>query len=391
MKTVVILTHVTFDNSPYCIYVHEHAKELVKQGYRVIVFAIIHWFPLLSHFQKYKKDFMKRIKGKNKHQVIDGVEVIYKKATSFSNLLYNTNINLNGMSYYCSIKRLFKKIYKTENVIWIDAHTFKIEGYVANKLKKKYKNVTTTVTLHGTSFFKNTNTPTGIASIRKILNGVDYSVCVSNKIEKLAQKNGVNNTQVIYNGIQAHEFEQVNKEDYKYNIITVGSLIPRKKHDITINAIGQLVKKYPQIKLNIIGFGSELDNLKNLVKEKKLENVVYFKGQVNNKEVQKLMSESYIFVLPSVSEGFGIVYAEAMKAKCITIGTKNEGIDGFIKNGVNGFLVNPNVDEIVELIENIYNNKYNIEEIREKALKNVEQLTWENNAKKYIEIIGKHI
>ena len=387
MKTVVILTHVTFDNSPYCIYVHEHAKELVKQGYRVIVFAIIHWFPLLSHFQKYKKDFMKRIKGKNKHQVIDGVEVIYKKATSFSNLLYNTNINLNGMSYYCSIKRLFKKIYKTENVIWIDAHTFKIEGYVANKLKKKYKNVTTTVTLHGTSFFKNTNTPTGIASIRKILNGVDYSVCVSNKIEKLAQKNGVNNTQVIYNGIQAHEFEQVNKEDYKYNIITVGSLIPRKKHDITINAIGQLVKKYPQIKLNIIGFGGEIEKLKTVVQENNLSKNVCFKGQITNEEVQDLMNKSYIFLLPSINEGFGIVYAEAMKARCITIGTIGEGIDGFIINGENGFLVNADINEIKNLIMDIYDGKYDLNKIRTNAYNDSKELTWKNNIQKYLNLI----
>lgn len=387
MKTVVILTHVTFDNSPYCIYVHEHAKELVKQGYRVIVFAIIHWFPLLSHFQKYKKDFMKRIKGKNKHQVIDGVEVIYKKATSFSNLLYNTNINLNGMSYYCSIKRLFKKIYKTENVIWIDAHTFKIEGYAANKLKKKYKNVTTTVTLHGTSFFKNTNTPTGIASIRKILNGVDYSVCVSNKIEKLAQKNGVNNTQVIYNGIQAHEFEQVNKEDYKYNIITVGSLIPRKKHDITINAIGQLVKKYPQIKLNIIGFGGEIEKLKTVVQENNLSKNVCFKGQITNEEVQDLMNKSYIFLLPSINEGFGIVYAEAMKARCITIGTIGEGIDGFIINGENGFLVNADINEIKNLIMDIYDGKYDLNKIRTNAYNDSKELTWKNNIQKYLNLI----
>ena len=387
MKTVVILTHVTFDNSPYCIFVHEHAKALVEQGYRVIVFAIIHWFPLLSHFQKYKKDFMKRIKGKNKHQVIDGVEVIYKKATSFSNLLYNTNINLNGMSYYCSIKRLFKKIYKTENVIWIDAHTFKIEGYVANKLKKKYKNITTTVTLHGTSFFKNTNTPTGIASIRKIFNGVDYSVCVSNKIEKIAQKNGVNNTQVIYNGIQAHEFEQVNKEDYKYNIITVGSLIPRKKHDITINAIGQLVKKYPQIKLNIIGFGGEIEKLKTVVQENNLSQNVCFKGQITNEEVQDLMNKSYIFLLPSINEGFGIVYAEAMKARCITIGTIGEGIDGFIINGENGFLVNADINEIKNLIIDIYDGKYDLNKIRTNAYNDSKELTWKNNIQKYLNLI----
>lgn len=391
MKTVIILTHVTFDNSPYCIYVHEHAKALTKQGYRVIVFAIIHWFPLLSHLQKYKKDFMKRIKGKNKHQVIDGVEVIYKKAISFSNLLYNTNINLNGMSYYHSIKHYFRRIYKKENIVLIDAHTFKVEGYVAYKLKRKYKKLNTVVTLHGTSFSRNTETKEGIKSIREILNGVDYSICVSNKIAKLAKKIGVKNTRVIYNGINEQKLEEVNKDDYKYNIISVGSLSLNKKHDITINSISELSKKYPQIKLNIVGNGSEIDNLKNLVKEKKLDNVVCFRGQISNEEVQKLMSESYIFVLPSVNEGFGIVYAEAMKAKCVTIGTKNEGIDGFIKNGVNGFLVNPNVDEIVELIENIYNNKYDIVAIRKEALKDVEQLTWKNNAKKYLKIIDKHI
>lgn len=391
MKTVVILTHVTFDNSPYCIYVHEHAKALVKQGYRVIVFAIIHWFPILSHFQKYKKKFMKKMHGEKKSRIIDGVEVIYKKAMSFSNFLYDTKINLNGMSYYHSIKHCFKKIYKKENIVLIDAHTFKVEGYVAYKLKRKYQNLNTVVTLHGTSFSRNTKTKEGIKSIKKILNGVDYSICVSNKIEREAKKIGVNNTRIIYNGINEQKLEEVNKDDYKYNIISVGSLSLNKKHDITINAISELSKKYPQIKLNIVGTGSEIDNLKNLVKEKKLDNVVCFRGQISNEEVQKLMSESYIFVLPSVNEGFGIVYAEAMKAKCVTIGTKNEGIDGFIKNGVNGFLVNPNVDEIVELIENIYNNKYDIVAIRKEALKDVEQLTWKNNAKKYLKIIDKHI
>ena len=91
--------------------------------------------------------------------------------------------------------------------------------------------------------------------------------------------------------------------------------------------------------------------------------------------------------MPSINEGFGIVYLEAMKAGCITIGTKGEGIDGFIENGKNGFLVNPNVDEIVKLIDEIYNDKYNLDTIRFNAFDDVAELTWENNAKKYIEII----
>ena len=163
------------------------------------------------------------------------------------------------------------------------------------------------MTLHGTSFLRNTKTKNGIRLINKILNSVDYSVCVSDMLKNIATTCGAKNAITIYNGVNQHEFEKVNKEDYKYNIITVGSLIPRKKHDITIQAIEKLYKKYPKIRLNIVGFGVEKENLTNLVKEKKLEEVVTFKGEISNNEVLELMNKSYVFILPSVAEGFGIV------------------------------------------------------------------------------------
>lgn len=99
------------------------------------------------------------------------------------------------------------------------------------------------------------------------------------------------------------------------------------------------------------------------------------------------MNKSYILLLPSVAEGFGIVYIEAMKAGTIPIATKGEGIDGFIRNGENGFLIEPNIDEIEQLIAEIYSEKYNLEEIRENAYTTSKELTWSNNAKKYINII----
>lgn len=112
-----------------------------------------------------------------------------------------------------------------------------------------------------------------------------------------------------------------------------------------------------------------------------------FKGEISNDEVLELMNKSYILLLPSVAEGFGIVYIEAMKAGTIPIATKGEGIDGFIRNGENGFLIEPNIDEIEQLITEIYLEKYNIEEIRKNAYTTSKELTWSNNAKKYINLI----
>ena len=99
-----------------------------------------------------------------------------------------------------------------------------------------------------------------------------------------------------------------------------------------------------------------------------------------------MLSKSNVFVLPSSPEGFGITYVEAMNNGCIVIGTRGEGIDGFVKDGVNGFLTNVDVDEISDKILYILNN--NCDKIRKTGIKDAKMLTWENNAKKYIELLG---
>lgn len=385
-KTIVILSHVGFDNSPYCNYVQAHAKALAKQGYRVKVLAMIPWFPVFSYFQKYKRKFLSRI-GNYKKQVqnIDGVEVIYKKILSISNVFYDSKINLNGIFYYHAIKKIFTPIYKNETIVMIDAHTFKVEGYVAYRLKKKYPSIKTTVTLHGTSFMRNVTTQNGIHQIQKIFQKVDYAICVSDKIKKQINALGVHNAKVIYNGINQYDLETIDKEKCLYNILFVGNLIKQKNCDIVIKAIHKILPEYKNIKLTIVGEGIEKKSLENLVKELKMTENVTFTGRISNDQVLSLMNQSYIFIMPSVSEGFGIVYPEAMSMGVIVIGTSGEGIDGFIKNEKNGFLVNPNVDEIAQLIKKIYQNQYNIEEIRNKAYHAAKELTWENNAKKYLE------
>lgn len=67
------------------------------------------------------------------------------------------------------------------------------------------------------------------------------------------------------------------------------------------------------------------------------------------------MRDSDIFILPSVGETFGMVYLEAMASGCITIGTKGDGIDGFIRDKQNGFLTLPVSTEIRKLLLNIKN------------------------------------
>lgn len=370
-QTIIILTHFNDAVKPnYAPYVHNHAMALSKLGYNVIVLVSI---PIKSNtiFKSFSTE------------VINGVKIVYFKRLGFSNFLYKSKINLNAISYYLGCKNIIEKIFKENNVVAIDAHTFKTEGVVASKLKRKY-NTSTFVTLHGTSFERNLHFKNGICSIRKVASSVDYMICVSEKLEKKLLDLGINNTKVIYNGANQYDYSRDNNN---FNIITVGYFTRVKNFDIVIRAFAKVIKRFPMAKLTIIGDGVLSNELKTLVYDLKVENFVKFTGVLDNRGVNRLLSKSNIFVLPSSPEGFGIAYVEAMNNGCIVIGTKNEGIDGFVKNGVNGFLTNVDVNEISDRIIDIFNNKY--DDIRDKGYKDARILTWENNAKKYIELFGE--
>lgn len=372
--TIIILSQADFNNKKisYTSYVHNHALSLQKEGYNVVVLASITIKPK-NMLKKYVKE-----------QIIDGVKVIYFKRLGFSNLLYNSKINLNAISYFLGSNKIIADLVKKENVILLDAHTFKIQGVAASKLKKIY-NIPTFVTLHGTSFDRNLHFRNGINSIKKVANSIDYYICVSKKIEKQLDDLNIKNKKVIYNGVNFNKNLTYNKK--KFSIITVGSFTYDKNIDVIINSFKKILNQIPNCHLTIIGDGVLKDKLYEIAYP--IRDKITFTGFLPNNEVLEYLSISNVFILPSSPEGFGICYIEAMSNRCITIGTKGEGIDGFIKDGVNGFLVNINEEEIANLIIEIFNNKYDLEKIREAGKNDARKLTWKRNANEYIKLINE--
>lgn len=351
----------------------------------MIVFAPINWFPFLSLIKKERKSFYKNKVGT---KIIDGVTVIYKKRLSFSNILSDSKINLNGISYYYTIRKKIKKILKKEEVLFIDAHMFKIEGYVASLLHKKF-GIPSIVTCHGTSLLKTLQNKNCKYIASKIINNINYAVCVSDLLSNKLRSVGFNNVKTIYNGINSYRDSKEKKiVERDIIILTVATLIKRKNVDLVIESFKRIYDRYSDAKLFIIGEGIEKENLESKAQQLKIAGNVKFLGQLDNKSVYEYMQRSKIFLLPSINEGFGIVYAEAMYNGCFTIGTRNEGIDGFIKNEINGFLVNPNIKEIVGKINYILDNESKLQNIRKKAIDDASNLSWENNAKEYINLIN---
>jgi len=125
--------------------------------------------------------------------------------------------------------------------------------------------------------------------------------------------------------------------DQVSRFIFVGSLYELKNVDITIRALHQALGDAPYI-FDIVGDGAENNRLHQLVDALGVNDKVIFHGRKSRDEAQKLMEKADCFVMVSSREAFGLVYVEAMAKGLLVVGTQGQGIDGVVKDGVNGFL-----------------------------------------------------
>jgi len=100
------------------------------------------------------------------------------------------------------------------------------------------------------------------------------------------------------------------------------------------NAVGDVIKSLkhlpPEIKFIVVGAGPEKKILPELAKDEGVADRVVFLGAVEHKEVPKYLKISDIFVRPSLSEGFGSSFIEAMAAGLPVVATQEGGIADFL-------------------------------------------------------------
>lgn len=135
--------------------------------------------------------------------------------------------------------------------------------------------------------------------------------------------------------------------------VYVGSLIGRKYPSAVITALSRAYQG-DQFEVTYIGEGDEKKRIQQSFESSGCKGRLYFAGRIPRNEVIGYLKQSDVFVMISKGEIFGLVYLEAMALGCITIASRNEGIDGIIENGVNGFLCEAgNAEELAYIISEI--------------------------------------
>lgn len=128
-------------------------------------------------------------------------------------------------------------------------------------------------------------------------------------------------------------WREIGKKEDDVFLVTASRLVPKNGIEDIINALSHLP---PRVKLLIVGKGNLERSLKMLVSKLSLGERVVFKGYVDHTDLPAYLQACDIFIRPSISEGFGNAFIEAMAAGLPVIATPVGGIVDFLKDKQTG-------------------------------------------------------
>ncbi|HGF7952273.1 glycosyltransferase [Enterococcus faecium] len=219
--------------------------------------------------------------------------------------------------------------------------------------------------------------------------GKAIPVAISKEIQSMMSEEYrlKNKAELIYNPVDVNKFYKNNDKHEDICLITAGRLSKQKNQKLLIDAIKLLCHEYQNISLSILGDGPLRDELENYVQGNGLDNVIFFKGNVDN--VEEYFSKSDIFVLSSSYEGLPLVILEAMAAQLPIISTNVGGIRDIVTD--NGLLVEAeNENEMVKALKKLIENKDLREKFGNNSLKNVQNYDSNVIVDQYIELYMKY-
>ncbi len=122
-------------------------------------------------------------------------------------------------------------------------------------------------------------------------------------------------------------------------LVTVGSLLPGKNISALIAALPLLRDRFPDLGLEVIGSGRLLGDLQQQTRLLGLEEVVNFSGNLSHDQVMAHLSQSHVFVFPTLYEGFPKALLEAMACGLPIVANPVSVIPKLLEGGA-GLLLN---------------------------------------------------
>lgn len=235
-------------------------------------------------------------------------------------------------------------------------------GSMAYVLHKMFK-IPYVVQLYGMDLAMAKASPRKRQLAERVLLAASHCLVNSQATGKLLETFGVKKYTVVYPIPRVVVSVAAKEVGDRRVLLSVGRLVPRKGHDLVIQALPRLLKTYPRLRYEIVGDGPHRDQLEILVREKNLQDCVTFHGSLSDQERNAWLAACEMLVMPAREtgddvEGFGMVFLEAYAFSKPVIGGKSGGVSEAVRDGETGLLVDPaSVDEMAAAIDQLLSDR----------------------------------
>jgi glycosyltransferase involved in cell wall biosynthesis len=172
-------------------------------------------------------------------------------------------------------------------------------------------------------------------------------------------------------------------------VLAVARMYPRKRLGDLLRATAALRPRIPGVRVRIVGAGPESARLRGLAQHLGLGETVTFLGEIGRQALAVEYVGADCFCLPTIQEGFGIVFTEAMAAGLPVVACRAAAVPEVVEDGRTGLLVNPrNPEELAMALEKVLTSPGFRRELGDNGRRRVEALDLDRVATRLLEALG---
>ena len=344
------------------IYVFEQASRWVKMGHEVSVFC--------------GEDIEKKLPS---FEIIDGIK-IYRKGGRYS-------------LFFWAIWYYFKVLRKKSDIV-IDV----VNGIpFFTPLFCRAHKICFVYHVHGKQFFYELPFPLNYLGylIEKFIFPLVYMnipvVAISQTTKRELESIGFNGRKIniVYSGINGQNPQKALKTKFSNpTLLYLGRIKRYKRIDLLVKIFPKIIEKVPNARLIIAGWGTEASSIANLAMKSPLRRKISLMGPVSEDEKKSLLSRAWIFVNPSIGEGWGISVIEANMHGTPAISFNVSGLSESIQDEKTGLLAQ-NENDIIEKICQVLKDNNLRERLSKNAIEFANSFNWDKTTKESLNIIKK--
>ena len=251
--------------------------------------------------------------------------------------------------------------------------------------------------VHATDFDRsrgNVN-PTVYGIERDGMNNADHIITVSELTRRtVIEKYGQDPAKVttVHNAVEplSEEIRNIKVEHGKDKVITfLGRITMQKGPEYFVEAASMVLHKTHNVRFVMAGSGDMMEKMIRLAADRDIADRFHFTGFLRGRQVYEMLAASDVYVMPSVSEPFGISPLEAMQMGCPSIISKQSGCAEILENviKVDYWDIHAMADAMFALVN--YPALHN--HLRDKGLAEIDTIQWKKAGAKVINIYNQVI